>query len=90
MKTMNIKNAVDYCASHKAVIHAPKESICNAIMLYLEEQGFTWGEKINATKFKFHYNYGDDTCIMVNNNKSIGYSGIDYFHHYCYEIIEIK
>ena len=91
MKKMYIEDAVNYCLSHKAVIHTPNEDIYNSLMSYLDESSLKWFNVLKASKFNCYSDYKKDTCIrIIKQDYNIYYSCVNYFKDRGYEIIELE
>ena len=88
MKKMYIEDAVNYCLSHKAVIHTPTEDICNSLMEYLDETDIKWRGGNIPSSFSFRDRRVNDICINFSTN-IIRYAVPDYYTNEDYEIIEL-
>ena len=88
MKKMYIEDAVNYCLSHKAVIHTPTKDIYNSLMSYLDETDIKWKGGNIPSSFSFRDRRVDDICINFFTN-IIRYAEPDYYTNKDYEIIEL-
>ena len=89
MKKMYIEDAVNYCLSHKAVIHTPTKDIYNSLMSYLDETDIKWKGGNIPSSFSFRDRRVNDICINFSTN-IISYAEPDYYKDIDYEIIELN
>ena len=88
MKKMYIEDAVNYCLSHKAVIHTSTKDIYNSLMSYLDETDIKWKGGDIPSSFSFRDRRVNDICINFSTN-IISYAEPDYYTNKDYEIIEL-
>ena len=88
MKKMYIEDAVNYCLSHKAVIHTSTKDIFDSLMSYLDETDIKWKGGNIPSSFSFRDRRVNDICINFSTN-IIRYAEPDYYTNKDYEIIEL-
>ena len=89
MKKMYIEDAVNYCLSHKAVIHTSTNDIYNSLMSYLDETDIKWKGGNIPSSFSFRDRRVNDICINFSTN-IISYAEPGYYTNKDYEIIELN
>ena len=63
------------------IYHTETQADYHALVIELEEQGYLWAHGDKPTKWlgEVWENYEGSTCVAVESNKQMQYSGIDFY-----------